>query len=111
MSRIWVKTKVDRIAWTQPTGGIQIPTDRYMQVEATPWIRALIDKHEDITPWTGPGLPPPLGQPPVAVVTDAVIQDVGPHDEAVAAGDAGDDAIASMAGATQDAPVATAGGV
>lgn len=45
---ISVKTKHGRVAYTAARGGELIPTDRFVLVDDTPWIRRLIDYHEDI---------------------------------------------------------------
>lgn len=44
-----VKAKAGRIAFTEPRNGKQIPHDRYISVDDTPWIRRLLEHHEDIT--------------------------------------------------------------
>ncbi len=48
MSLISVKTKEGRKAFSAARGGTQIPTDRYVTVERTPWIVRLIEHHGDL---------------------------------------------------------------
>lgn len=45
---IRVKAKEGRVAFTAPRGGRQIPHDRYIAVDKTPWIVRLLEHHGDI---------------------------------------------------------------
>lgn len=47
MPLISVKAKPGRIAYDAPRGSL-IPTDRYVLVDATPWIVRLLNVHADI---------------------------------------------------------------
>ena len=48
MTNISVKTAEGRVAYDAPRGGKKIPSDKFMQVRETPYIRRLIDHHGDL---------------------------------------------------------------
>lgn len=48
MSLLSVKAKAGRVAYDRPKHGNLIPTDHYVSVEDTPYIRRLLNYHEDI---------------------------------------------------------------
>lgn len=48
MSIIRVKAKPGRVAFTAPRGGRQIPYDKFVEVDESPWIVRLLEHHGDI---------------------------------------------------------------
>jgi len=48
MEKISVKAVEGRVAFTAPRGGAKIPSDKYVEVDKTPWIMRLLEKHGDI---------------------------------------------------------------
>jgi hypothetical protein len=64
MRLINVRALPDRVAFTAPKNGKPIPSDRFIAVQETPWIRRLIDVHGDIEvqPATVHSLPTPKRQ-------------------------------------------------
>lgn len=49
MEKISVKAVEGRQAFTAARGGVKIPHDNYIEVDKTPWIMRLLQKHGDIT--------------------------------------------------------------
>lgn len=48
MGTVNVKAKAGRVAYSAPRGGKVIPTDKFITVMDTPYIRRLAEVHEDI---------------------------------------------------------------
>lgn len=48
MPKISVKAVEGRVAFSAPRGGTQIPNDRFVKVQDTPWVRRLIEVHGDV---------------------------------------------------------------
>jgi hypothetical protein len=69
MRYINVKTVAGRVAFDSPRGGKRIPTDKFVSVPETNYIRRLIDIHGDLTEEGGkakPATPAPAAKPPSA---------------------------------------------
>lgn len=49
MQKISVKAVPGRVAFTAARGGARIPSDKYVEVDHTPWIDRLLNVHQDIT--------------------------------------------------------------
>lgn len=48
MPKISVKAVEGRVAFDAPRNGKQIPTDKFVTVQDTPWVRRLIEVHGDV---------------------------------------------------------------
>lgn len=58
MSLISIKAKPGRVAFTAAKRGDRVPTDRYIQVQMTPWINRLLNVHGDIEVEPAPAAKP-----------------------------------------------------
>lgn len=48
MQKISVRAVQGRVAFTAARGGVRIPSEKYVEVDNTPWIGRLLDVHGDI---------------------------------------------------------------